>query len=61
MSSNRPTKSGIVGAGFVGQLAHISNYARIKDCEIVALAARRPELRRKIAESYGILRTYATH
>ena len=51
----------MVGAGFIGQLAHLANYAQIKDCEIVALAAGRPELRRKVAQHYGIPRTYSTH
>lgn len=58
---DRPIKLGIIGAGFIGQLAHIANYAQIKDCEIAALAAGRPELRRKVAERYGINRTYSTH
>ena len=56
-----PIKVGIVGAGFVGQLIHIPNYAINKDCSIVALAAGRPELRAKVAQRFGIPRTYATH
>lgn len=60
-SSDRPIKIGIVGAGFIGQVAHIANYAQIKDCQIVALAAGRPELRRKVAQRYSIARTYAAH
>jgi len=59
--AHRPIRVGIVGAGFIGQLAHIANYAQIKDCRIVALAAGRPELRRKVAQRYGIPRTYSTH
>jgi predicted dehydrogenase len=57
----RPLRLGFVGAGFVGQLAHIDNYAQLEDCEIVALAELRPELRRKVCERYGIARGYATH
>ncbi len=57
----RTVRLGFVGAGFIGQIAHIENYARIKNCRIVALAAGRPELRRRVAERYGIPRTYATH
>ena len=37
-------KIGIVGAGFMGQFAHIANYAEIQNCEIVALAEYRPDL-----------------
>src|SRR3989338_4121782 len=59
--AHRPIRVGIVGAGFIGQLAHIAHYAKIKDCRIVALAAGRSELRRKVAQRYGIPRTYSTH
>ncbi|RKZ85908.1 MAG: gfo/Idh/MocA family oxidoreductase [Candidatus Parabeggiatoa sp. nov. 1] len=56
-----PVRIGIVGAGFFGQVAHIANYAEIKDCRIVALSVRRPELRRKVAQRYDIPRTYPNH
>jgi predicted dehydrogenase len=51
----------MVGAGFIGQTAHLANYAALPDCRIVALAELRPELRRRVAQRYGIPRTYATH
>ncbi len=54
-------KIGIVGAGFVGQLAHLMNYVEIPDCAVVALAELRPELRKKVAQRYNIPRTYSTH
>ncbi len=54
-------KIGIVGVGLISQIAHIANYAEIEDCEIVALAAGRSELRGKVAERYGIAHTYDTH
>lgn len=56
-----PLNIGIIGAGFVGQNAHIANYAQIPACRIVALAELRPELRRRVAQRYEIPRTYATH
>jgi predicted dehydrogenase len=56
-----PVKVGIVGAGFMGQIAHIDNYAQIESCRIVALAEVRPELRRRVALRYDIPRTYETH
>jgi predicted dehydrogenase len=54
-------KIGIVGAGFMGQFAHIANYAEIQNCEIVALAEYRPDLRYKVATKFGIPRTYENH
>jgi len=54
-------KIGIVGAGFMGQLAHIVNYAENENCEIVALAEYRSDLRQKVANRFGILRTYEKH
>lgn len=51
----------MIGAGFVGQLAHLMNLTESARCEVVALAEFRPELRRKVAARYGIPRAYATH
>jgi len=59
--SIKPVKLGIVGGGFIGQLAHLMNYIEVDNCEIVALAEIRPELRRRIADRYGIPRTYSSH
>jgi predicted dehydrogenase len=61
MSGPHPTKIGFIGAGFIGQLAHLQNYLLLEDCRIVALATGRPELRQKAAERYHIARNYATH
>ena len=58
---NRKLNIGIIGAGLMGQLAHIKNYAAIEDCQIVALAEHRPILRKKVATMYGISKTYETH
>ncbi len=54
-------KLGMVGAGFIGQLAHLMNYVEVESCEVVALAELRPELRRKVAERYSIPRAYESH
>jgi predicted dehydrogenase len=56
-----PAKIGMIGAGFMGQHAHLENYSAIPECQVVALAELRPELRRRVAERYEIPRTYATH
>jgi predicted dehydrogenase len=52
---------GVVGAGFMGQLAHLSNYEHVEDCELVALAEPRSTLRRRVARRYDIEETYHDH
>ncbi len=55
-------KMGFVGSGYMGQLAHIANYAKLtEECEMVALAEGRPELAKKVAARYGIARVYPDH
>lgn len=51
----------MIGAGFIGQLAHLMNYVEIKGCKVVALAEFRPELRNLVCQRYQIPRGYATH
>jgi predicted dehydrogenase len=52
---------GFIGAGFIGQLAHIQNYAEVSGCELYALAEMRPQLRGLAAQRYGFSATYAHH
>ncbi|MDE2223430.1 MAG: Gfo/Idh/MocA family oxidoreductase [Candidatus Omnitrophica bacterium] len=52
---------GFVGAGFMGQVAHLANYRDLEGCEIAALAELREDLREAVAERYGIRQRYATH
>ena len=52
---------GMIGAGFIGQLAHLMNFVEVRGCRVLALAEYRPELRRKVAERYAIPHAYATH
>jgi predicted dehydrogenase len=58
---NDPVRIGMVGAGVMGQIAHLANYATLPRCRVVALAELRPGLRGKVAARYGIDRHYATH
>ncbi len=44
---------GIVGAGRVGQIAHLAHYVALPDVDVV-LADLRPELAREVAQRYGI-------
>ncbi len=53
---------GFVGAGFMGQLAHIRSYALLRDeCELVALAEPRQQTAELVAARYGIGRVYRDH
>jgi predicted dehydrogenase len=55
-------KIGFVGAGFMGQLAHIRSYALLDDeCELVALAEPRARTAELVAARYGIGRVYRDH
>jgi len=55
-------RMGFIGCGFMGQLAHIANYARLHDeCDLVAVADVRPLLAKKVAARYGIRETYTDH
>jgi predicted dehydrogenase len=54
-------KVGWVGSGFVGQVAHLTNYAHIEEAEIVALAELRPRLGRNICQRYGIPNYFENH
>jgi predicted dehydrogenase len=53
---------GFVGAGFMGQLAHIRSYALLdEECELVALAEPRRRTAELVAARYGIDRVYHDH
>jgi len=52
---------GFVGAGFMGQLAHLTNFVELKQCEVVALAETREQLREQVARKYGIPKTVPSH
>jgi len=59
--TGRKLRIGFVGVGGMGQSAHLRNYASLPDCEVVAIAELRPELRRRVAARYGVPRTYENH
>jgi len=52
---------GMIGAGMVGQLAHLANFKKIDGCEVVALAELRPELGQAAADRFGIPKVYDSH
>lgn len=60
-SKNDRIRIGFVGAGFMGQLVHLSNLTAMNGCEVVALAERRPRLARLVADRYGVPRVCGSH
>ena len=54
-------KLGWVGSGFIGQVAHLTNYVELPNVEIVGLAELRPKLGKLVCRKYGIPRYYPDH
>jgi predicted dehydrogenase len=52
---------GVIGAGFIGQIAHISTLQAVASCNLYALAELRPKLRQKVVTRYGFDRGYENH
>jgi predicted dehydrogenase len=59
--ADRKAGIGFLGTGFMGQLAHLYNYADNPACRVVALAEIRPKLAEAVAERYGVQKVYADH
>jgi predicted dehydrogenase len=57
--SDRRLRLGFIGAGFIGQLAHLQNYLTNPRIELVAVAEVRNELRAKVQRRYGFAKAYA--
>ncbi|GLV54002.1 hypothetical protein KDH_08510 [Dictyobacter sp. S3.2.2.5] len=58
--SKKP-RLGFIGVGMMGQIAHLANYARLRDegeCEIVGITDLKPLLARAVAEKYHVPRIY---
>ncbi|NUP99088.1 MAG: Gfo/Idh/MocA family oxidoreductase, partial [Armatimonadetes bacterium] len=58
---DRPVRLGFVGAGMMGQLAHLANYATLPGVELVALAEGRTELAEAVAARYQVGAVFADH
>ena len=52
---------GMIGAGMVGQLAHLANYVSTPGCRVTALAELRPELGHAAIEKFGVPKLYDSH
>ena len=54
-------KIGFIGCGFMGQLAHLSNYSLSENCEIVAVCDSKIKQAEMVAARYGVRKTYGDH
>lgn len=57
----KPLGIGVVGAGMVGQVAHLANFSSIPGCRVVALAELRPRLGQLAARKFGVSKLYQSH
>lgn len=57
----RKLKVDVVGAGFIGQLAHIQNLSRLTHVELTGLAELRPRLGEQVCKRYQIPTLYSSH
>jgi predicted dehydrogenase len=57
----RPLNIGMIGAGFIGQLAHFTSFSEVDNCKLLAVAEYKPKLLKKIATHYNIPRQYVSH
>src|SRR5687768_16024007 len=60
---SQPTKPVVasLGTGMMGQLAHLANYARLRDeelCEVAGVTDLKPGLAAAVAERYRVPRVY---
>jgi predicted dehydrogenase len=52
---------GMIGAGMVGQLAHLANFVQIPGCRVTALAELRPRLGALTAQQFGVPKVFDNH
>src|SRR5262249_20674643 len=52
---------GFIGAGYIGQLAHIQNYWKLPGVELAGLSEGRAKTAALVARTYGIGEVYAHH
>lgn len=57
----KEVRIGFIGAGFMGQVAHLAQYVQIEGCRVVALAEPRSGLASAVAARYGIPDVYPDH
>jgi predicted dehydrogenase len=61
INPENPVRLAYVGAGFLAQNAHLPNFSSLPECRLLALAERRGNLARKVAQRFAIPIVYADH
>jgi predicted dehydrogenase len=54
-------KLAFIGCGYMGQMAHMQNYAQVADCEIVAIAETKKKQAERVAAMYNIPHVYTDY
>lgn len=57
----KPLRLGVIGAGFIAQVAHLEAFARVREVAISAIAEPHEELREEVARRHNIPRTFADY
>ena len=52
-------KLGFLGCGFMGQLAHLQNYAALDTCEVIGLTDVKANQAKLVASAYAVPRVYS--
>ena len=60
-SDKRKIRVGLVGSGFIGQVAHLASYVDLPNVELVGLAELRPKLGKLVADRFNIPKLYDSH
>lgn len=58
---NKKIKLGWVGAGFIGQVAHLRNFSQNLHCQIHSLAELRPDLLESVSKRYSIEKKFLNY
>ncbi|CAM3135081.1 Gfo/Idh/MocA family oxidoreductase [Paenibacillus lupini] len=59
---SKKLRIGFAGVGGMGQMAHLSNYAVLRDeCEVAALAEPRSNMAQQVASRYGVPQVFTSH
>ena len=61
MSNKKKLRIGWIGSGFVGQVAHLNNYALLDNVEIAGIAELRENLGKKIQAKFNINKYFKNH
>ena len=56
-----PIRLGYVGCGFMAQHVHLPNFASLTQCALIAIAERRPNLARAVANRFAVEKVYPSH